>query len=238
MLARCVVVLCCLSIFACQNDAAQPLASVAGSAAIGGSGGAAAASGAFAGAGVATISGTGAAGTGAVAGSSAPAAVTASAMIAPLPGVATQLSGTAVFTKRPYGVDLSISVTGCTDGKSYPVHIHDGASCTDAASQGGHWGLDPAAAATPEPTMAAAGSNASAAAGAGAGPTETLKARGEGIPDIVCSGTMGTSMHKRSTPDPRGTWSILTDPRSNVVGHVLVVHDGSARIACGLIGMP
>jgi hypothetical protein len=247
---------------------------------------------------------TGAAGstTGAAGSAGAAASPMAIAMLEPLAsaGAAYTLSGTATFSKASFGVNLNISVMHCTDGKSYPVHIHEGSSCTDATTQGGHWGADMPAAGSggaggaaasgaagsgtgaggaaaggaagsstgaggasgrgtgAGPTAAGSGGSATGGAGgtsqagsaaqAGAGgaqpaagsggtpaATMTLKARGEGIPDIVCTGDVGTSMHTRSTPDPRTTWSIGGDERSNVVGHVLVVHDGATRIACGKI---
>jgi Cu/Zn superoxide dismutase len=67
--------------------------------------------------------------------------------------------------------------------------------------------------------------------------------RGEGIPNIMCSGGMGTTMLTRMPTDPTTTWSVGGDMTTNVVGHVVVVHDpapdgGTApRIACGKIMM-
>jgi hypothetical protein len=199
------------------------------------------------------------------------------AMLEPLPSAgaaaANTLSGTATFSKVSFGVQLNISVMHCTDGKTYPVHIHEGSSCADAMSQGVHWGAEmpaadsgaggasgnagnagqsgtPAAGSGGASSAGSGGGHAGAAAQAGGGgaaqagaggalppTTMTLKVRGEGIPDITCMGGIGTSMHTRSTPDSRTTWSIGGDERSNVIGHVLVVHDGATRIACGKIMM-
>jgi hypothetical protein len=64
--------------------------------------------------------------------------------------------------------------------------------------------------------------------------------RGEGIPEIVCKGTTGTSMLSRANTDPKLAWSVGGDMTTNVVGHVVVVHDPVAktpRIACGKITM-
>jgi hypothetical protein len=149
-------------------------------------------------------------------------------------------------------VDLTVDVMGCEDGKSYPVHIHEGSSCDSVMSQGQHWGA-PAA-----PTTAAAGASggsagssagsagsaskagasgaAAGAAGAAGSAMPMLKYRGEDIPDIKCTGNAGKTSHSRSTPDVRLAWSVTTKPDTDVVGHVLVVHDPSgARIACGKI---
>lgn len=156
------------------------------------------------------------------------------------------LSGTATFTKAAgTQVDLSIELSGCEDGKAYPVHIHEGTSCDSVESQGGHWGVPQSL--TGEPT-GAAGSGASAAGGAGhdashagaggsagAPSARLFDRRGEGIPDIQCSGSTGMTLHKRNTFDKRVIWTIGTGEESDVVGHVVVVHDGDARIACGKI---
>jgi uncharacterized membrane protein YgcG len=61
--------------------------------------------------------------------------------------------------------------------------------------------------------------------------------RGEGIPDIKCTGTTGTTSAKRNAIDKSLTWTIGTKDESDVVGHVVVVHDGAARIACGKIAL-
>jgi Cu/Zn superoxide dismutase len=72
-------------------------------------------------------------------GSSGTPAVTATAEIAPF-GTGT-VTGTATFTEVAGGVNLAITLSGCVAGKSYPVHIHEGAACTDATTQGGHWAV-------------------------------------------------------------------------------------------------
>jgi hypothetical protein len=59
--------------------------------------------------------------------------------IAVLTGVGGQtVNGSAMFTQSGMDVALVITLAECMDG-IYPVHIHDGTSCTDAASQGEHW---------------------------------------------------------------------------------------------------
>jgi hypothetical protein len=173
------------------------------------------------------------------------------------------ISGTATFTNMGGAqVDVAIDITGCEDGKSYPVHIHEGTSCESAATQGAHWGAPQslqlgAAGAAGDAAAAGAGGGAAAAgagaaghdaghagsggsaAGAGAagagGPATSFQYRGEGIPDIKCTGTTGNTSAKRNSFDKRVTWSIGTMSESDVVGHVVVVHDGAARIGCGKI---
>jgi hypothetical protein len=189
------------------------------------------------------------------------------------------LHGMATFTKTLSGVDLTIMVTGCTDGKSYPVHIHEGMSCDNATTQGGHWGAMPmsgsagasgaaagsgaagsaagsggaagsagqaggaagasgsASAAGSGGAAGASGSASAAGSGGAAGGAPVLVLRGEDIPDIKCSAGMGSTVTSRSTPDVRLLWTIGGEALTNVVGHVIVVHDGSARIACGKIEM-
>jgi hypothetical protein len=157
------------------------------------------------------------------------------------------ITGTALFTKVNIGVQAKIDIDGCTDGKTYPVHIHEGMSCENTMTQGGHWGA----------MMAAAGSGGSSAAGSGgqsagaggsaggasgsggsAGGAPMMMVRGEGIPDIMCKGTTGSTALTRSTPDARIAWTIGGDPMTDVVGHVVVVHDSTGkRIACGKIVM-
>lgn len=63
--------------------------------------------------------------------------------------------------------------------------------------------------------------------------------RGEGIPNVSCSGTTGTTTHTRVATPPETAWSIGGDATTDVVGHVIVVHDAdtpTTRIACGVIG--
>lgn len=62
--------------------------------------------------------------------------------------------------------------------------------------------------------------------------------RGEGIPTITCAGTTGTTSVVRYPTDPALAWSIGGDAATNVIGHVIVIHDPTTpmtRIACGAI---
>jgi hypothetical protein len=62
--------------------------------------------------------------------------------------------------------------------------------------------------------------------------------RGEGIPAITCSGTTGTVTYTRAATDPALAWSVDGDATTNVIGHLIVVHDPddpTMRIACGAI---
>ena len=267
----------------------NPLPGASGSAGAGGAAagiGAAGTGGAAAGSGA----GAGAAGTASAAGSGVTAGSSAAAGSGAAGSGAAGLRGMATFTKTRFGVDLSIMVTGCTDGKSYPVHIHEGMSCDSDAAQGPHWGAAAAmggaagsgAAGSGAAGSGAAGSGGSAAgssgsaagrggssagtggsggrsgsggsaagtggttagssaagssAAAGSSGTPPLVLRGEDIPDIKCVGGMGMTVASRSTPDVRLTWTIGGEPTTNVVGHVIVVHEGAARIACGKIEM-
>lgn len=165
------------------------------------------------------------------------------------------LSGTAKFTMIGSSIKLDINVQNCADGR-YPVHIHEGTSCADAMAQGGHWGVVAAPVAGgggsggaggnagAGGSSGASGGSAGAAggsAGAGGSPATMVILRGEGIPDIQCSGMMGMSTVTRDNTDPKLTWSIGGDATTNVVGHVIVVHDATMptkRIACGKIAVP
>jgi hypothetical protein len=165
------------------------------------------------------------------------------------------ITGTALFTKVTTGVQLKIDIDGCTDGAMYLEHIHEGMSCDNAMTQGGHWGAVTAAAGSGGSSAAGSGGSSAGAGGhsAGAGGTSggaggsggaaaggpaPLMLRGEGINPIVCMGTMGSTALTRSTPDVRITWSIGGDPMTDVVGHVIVVHNANGdRIACGKIMM-
>ena len=109
-----------------------------------------------------------------------------------------------MFTQNGTDVTVTINVTGCTNAKQYPVHIHTGPACDDASTQGGHWDTT----------------------------------RGEGIPLISCSGTQGTATLTRPATDATIAWSVGGDTTTNVIGHLVVVHDAdvtTTRIGCGPI---
>jgi hypothetical protein len=62
--------------------------------------------------------------------------------------------------------------------------------------------------------------------------------RGEGIPMITCAGTTGTVTYNRAATDPTLKWSVGDGSATDVIGHVIVVHDpdvATTRIACGTI---
>src|SRR5262245_40829257 len=62
--------------------------------------------------------------------------------------------------------------------------------------------------------------------------------RGEGIPMITCAGTTGMVTYTRTATDPTLAWSVGGDATTNVIGHIIVVHDPDApmlRIGCGPI---
>src|SRR5262249_3785261 len=116
-------------------------------------------------------------------------------------------TGTAAFEQGAAdtaadSVTVTLTINGCTAGKSYPAHIHQGTSCTDATAQGGHWDMT----------------------------------RGEGIPSLMCNGTTATVTYTRTAADAAVAWSVGGEATTNVIGHVIVVHDDTgARIACGPI---
>lgn len=114
------------------------------------------------------------------------------------------ISGTANFSSGADGVTLTVMVSGCADGKQYPIHIHQGTSCESAEAQGPHWDMT----------------------------------RGENIPNVMCGGGQGVTMHTRAGSDPTTAWSVGDGSATDVVGHVIVIHDAdipSWRIACGVI---
>jgi Cu/Zn superoxide dismutase len=114
------------------------------------------------------------------------------------------ITGTATFVTGSRGVTLNVMVSGCTNDKTYPIHIHTGSSCESLMSQQGHWDM----------------------------------MRGEGIPNIVCGNKQGSTMVVRDAMDPATAWSVGDGSATDVVGHVLVVHDADEptwRIACGPI---
>jgi Cu/Zn superoxide dismutase len=62
--------------------------------------------------------------------------------------------------------------------------------------------------------------------------------RGEGIPNIACAGTSGTSTLTRASTDATTMWTVGDASTTDVIGHVIVVHDPDVpmtRIACGPI---
>lgn len=144
-----------------------------------------------------------AAGMGAGVGAAGVGAGTARA-VAPIIGFATgTVTGSATFSQQAAGVTVEVMLSNCPDGL-HPVHIHEGVSCADAASQGMHWG-----------------------------PT-----RGEGIPDVMCSGGMGVVTYTRLPTPVETAWSVGGDATTNVVSHAFVVHNPDemkTRIGCGVI---
>jgi hypothetical protein len=116
---------------------------------------------------------------------------------------ATAAMGIVTFTNLGPAVEISVAVTGCIHGKSYPIHIHSGTSCADEMSQSGHW--DPP--------------------------------RGEMIPNVECMNAVGTAVYQRESSDAK-PWTVGPPEESNVIGHVVVLHDPDMpmkRIACGQI---
>ena len=62
--------------------------------------------------------------------------------------------------------------------------------------------------------------------------------RGEGIPNIVCGGRMGATQVMRAKTDAATAWSVGDGSATDVIGHVVVIHDAdepTQRIACGVI---
>ncbi|HKU38346.1 MAG TPA: hypothetical protein VJR89_09365, partial [Polyangiales bacterium] len=61
--------------------------------------------------------------------------------------------------------------------------------------------------------------------------------RGEGIPDLMCNNAIASDVYMREYNDPK-PWSVGAPAESNVIGHVVVLHDPDdkmKRIACGQI---
>jgi hypothetical protein len=61
--------------------------------------------------------------------------------------------------------------------------------------------------------------------------------RGEQIPDVACMNAIGTILYQREITDAK-PWSVGEAAESNVIGHVVVLHDPDdpmKRIACGQI---
>jgi len=62
--------------------------------------------------------------------------------------------------------------------------------------------------------------------------------RGEGMPDLLCVAGTASGLYTRSSADPTLAWSIGGDPMTDIVGHVLVVHDNvdpMVRVGCAVI---
>ena len=66
-------------------------------------------------------------------------------------------------------------------------------------------------------------------------------ARGEGIPDLECTGGTGTLTYTRTAGDRNTQWSIGGPAATDVVGHPVVIHgavNAGDRIGCGVIETP
>jgi hypothetical protein len=106
---------------------------------------------------------------------------------------------------------IEVTLSGCEPNSNYPIHIHAGTACTDATTQGGHWG--------------------DMSTGSGDGIPE--------IPCVT--GGTGTLTYTRLNSDAtNGPWTIGGAAGTNVAGHVLVIHnpftpDAVGRTACGAI---
>lgn len=61
--------------------------------------------------------------------------------------------------------------------------------------------------------------------------------RGEGIPNIVCSGGTGSLTYSRNADDAKTLWTVDDGEDTDIVGHPVVIHglSSSDRIACGVI---
>jgi Cu/Zn superoxide dismutase len=128
-------------------------------------------------------------------------------------------SATAEFTVipgTPGGVQVKVTLTGCEAGYTYPIHIHAGNACTDSTTQLAHWGVGTTGA-------------------------------GDGIDPILCvagatpADSVGTLTYQRlSNNAMNGAWTVGGAEATNIVNHVLVVHNPNPgqeadRIACGVI---
>jgi hypothetical protein len=61
--------------------------------------------------------------------------------------------------------------------------------------------------------------------------------RGEGIPNVTCANAIGMVLAQREASDDK-PWTVGGAPETNVIGHVVVLHDPDMpmkRIACGEI---
>jgi Cu/Zn superoxide dismutase len=62
--------------------------------------------------------------------------------------------------------------------------------------------------------------------------------RGEGIPNVKCGERQGATSVSRPSTDATLAWSVGDGTATDVVGHVVVIHDAdepTQRIACGVI---
>ena len=120
------------------------------------------------------------------------------------------ITGTAVFTTVTGGVQVVVTLANCPAG-AHPIHIHEGSSCTSAATQGMHWG----------------GTN---------GPGENIGPNGG---EITCNSSMvGTLTYTRPNMPTATAWTIGGSAATNVIGHAMVVHSAvvtTDRHACGVI---
>jgi Cu/Zn superoxide dismutase len=117
---------------------------------------------------------------------------------------------TAVFENVAGGVKVTVALQECSDGFSYPVHIHQGTSCDTIDTQGAHWG------------------------------TDMLRGEGIPPITNCANGAGSTTFTRPSDAAANLLWTIGGDAATNVVGHVLVVHyvapdNSTPRIACGPI---
>jgi len=119
-------------------------------------------------------------------------------------------SGTATFVMTDKGVSLTMNLMNCPQGR-HPLFILAGNTCTNATTQGAHWG----------PTR-----------GENIGPNG-----GEISCDASQRGTLGTLPYTRLNPDPVTRWTIGDGGMSDLIGHPIVVLtlDGRGREGCGVI---
>jgi superoxide dismutase, Cu-Zn family len=59
--------------------------------------------------------------------------------------------------------------------------------------------------------------------------------RGEGIPDVTCSGQTGTVTYTNNDTTASKVWTLDGNATTDPTGHAFVVHTGTDRIGCGII---